>query len=408
MIEFGPILSSLRRNKVGAVLIALQIALTLAVLCNALFIIQQQTSLSRQPSGVRDEASVFVITNRWVGQSSDLAERVQTDLSGLRGLPTVADATVSFDHPLGGPVMAEGITLHPDNPRSGTGAMVYPVDDHALNTLGLRLIAGRNFRPDEIVTRHGVGEHAASLGGLIVTQAVARALAPDGKVLGRAALIIPDGTTAPIIGVVERLQSTPLAGNAPFGAQSMLMPYLWADSQVFYLVRAKPGQLAAAMLAARNELYGISRRRIIMGVQSLTDARRDAYRGDRGVALIMGVVCVILLGVTAFGIIGLTSYWVSQRFRQIGIRRALGATRGTILRYFQTENLLIAAGGSLLGVLLALAANLWILRSIALARLPLAYLVVGAIAVLGLGQLAVLWPALRAASVPPAVAARSS
>src|SRR6185295_1059664 len=111
---------------------------------------------------------------------------------------------------------------------------------------------------------------------------------------------------------------------------------------------------------------------------------------------------------TAFGIIGLTSYWVSQRRRQIGIRRALGATAVSILRYFQMENLLIAGAGSALGIVLGVAANLWILQSIALERLPVGYLITGTIVVLILGQIAVLWPALRAASVPPAIAARSS
>ncbi len=407
-MEFGPILSSLRRNKVGAALIALQIAVTLAVLCNALFIIEQQTALSRAPSGVEDEASVFVITNRWVGDSGDLAARERTDLAALRALPQIVDATVSFDHPLGGPLLSMGITLQPDNPRSGTGAAVYTVDDHAIGTLGLKLIAGRNFRPDDIVVSHGFNDHYSSLSGVVVTQAVARALDPGGNVLGRTVSIFPGAMTAPIIGVVDRLQSSPFAGDSPFAAHSMLLPLLWADSQIFYVARAKPGQLEVAMTAARNELYRISRRRIIVGMQPLSEVRLESYRGDRSVALIMGVVCAILLGVTAFGIVGLTSYWVSQRQRQIGIRRTLGATRGTILRYFQSENLLIAAAGSILGILLALGANLWILRSIALARLPWIYLLVGAIAVLVLGQLAVLWPALRASSVPPAIAARSA
>jgi putative ABC transport system permease protein len=122
----------------------------------------------------------------------------------------------------------------------------------------------------------------------------------------------------------------------------------------------------------------------------------------------MAVISAILLGVTAFGILGLTSYWVSQRRRQIGIRRALGATAGNIVRYFQTENLLIVGAGSVLGILLGLAANLWMIRSVALVRLPLPYLIVGTIVVLVLGQIAVLWPALRASAVPPAIAARSA
>src|ERR1700722_6602072 len=157
-MELGPILSSLRRNKVGAMLIALQIALTLAVLCNALFIIEQQTALSRAPSGVADESSVFIISNQWVGGAADMAAREQTDLASLRALPQVVDATVSPVQPLGGRGMGDDITVHPDRPRAGSLTAVFPVDDHALNTLGLRLIAGRNFRPEDILIRRGIND----------------------------------------------------------------------------------------------------------------------------------------------------------------------------------------------------------------------------------------------------------
>src|SRR3984885_3153493 len=101
-MELGPILSSLRRNKVGAILIALQIALTLAVLCNALFIVEQQTALSRAPTGLADEANTFFISNQWIGATADLAARVQADLTALRALPQVADVTLSPGKPLGG------------------------------------------------------------------------------------------------------------------------------------------------------------------------------------------------------------------------------------------------------------------------------------------------------------------
>jgi putative ABC transport system permease protein len=407
-MELGPILSSLRRNKVGATLIALQIALTLAVLCNALFIIEEQTALSRAPSGVADESSVFIISNQWVGEAADMAAREQTDLASLRALPQVVDATISPVQPLGGRGMGEDITIHPDRFGSGAFAAEFPVDDHALNTLGLRLIAGRNFRPEDILIQHGFSDHYTSWGSVIVTRGLARTLDPSGNVLGRLASIRPSSATATIIGVVDRFGSSQFAGNSSIGGNSILVPLLWADSNFFYFVRAKPGQLGPAMLAARNGLYKNSRQRTIVRMQSLADARRDFYRGARGEALLMAVISAILLGVTAFGILGLTSYWVSQRRRQIGIRRALGATAGSILRYFQTENLLIVGTGSVLGILLGLAANLWMVRSIALTRLPPVYLIVGTIVVLTLGQIAVLWPALRASAVPPAIAARGA
>ena len=98
---------------------------------------------------------------------------------------------------------------------------------------------------------------------------------------------------------------------------------------------------------------------------------------------------------------------VLQRRKQIGIRRAIGATRADILHYFQTENFLIVSGGIVLGMALAYALNLVLMTHYELPRLPLHYLPIGALVLWALGQLAVLGPALRAAAVPPVVATRS-
>lgn len=405
-MEIGPILSSLRRNKVGATLIALQVALTIGVLCNALFIIEQQTALSRAPSGVADEANVFLVANRWIKSTTDLEGLMRSDLTALRALPQVADVTVSPVQPLGGRGMGMGISLHAERRGSGSLTAVFPVDDHALNTLGLKLIAGRNFRPDEVLVSHNLRDFYSSWGVLIVTRPLARALDAEGNVLGRKVTLAPVGITATIVGIVDRLATGQFSADSAIAQNSILAPLLWVDTDCFYIVRARPGQLASGERAARAALNDISRQRTIADMQSLADARHDFYRGARGEALLMGVICAILLGITALGIVGLTSYWVSQRRRQIGIRRALGATAANILRYFQTENLLIVGAGSALGVILGIAGNLWLVRSMALERLPAHYLLVGTLVVLALGQVAVLWPAARAAAVPPAIAAR--
>ena len=119
-------------------------------------------------------------------------------------------------------------------------------------------------------------------------------------------------------------------------------------------------------------------------------------------------IVAILLAITALGVTGLASFWVQQRTKQIGIRRALGATRRDILRYFQLENFLIVGAGVLLGTLLAFALNQWLMRRFELDHLDSPMVITGAIAVWLLGQLAVLGPALRAAAVPPIVATRSA
>jgi len=142
-------------------------------------------------------------------------------------------------------------------------------------------------------------------------------------------------------------------------------------------------------------------------VRSFAEIRARAYRADVGMAILMSVICLILLAVTAAGIVGLTSFWVGQRRRQIGVRRALGARKVDILHYFQLENLLIAGIGAVIGILLAVALNLWLITRFEMDRMPVIYVVIGVLAVLALGQAAVFVPARRASNVPPLAATRA-
>src|SRR6202044_1511508 len=114
---------------------------------------------------------------------------------------------------------------------------------------------------------------------------------------------------------------------------------------------------------------------------TMAESRERVYRDDPGLAIILAGVSVVLLIVTAFGIVGVTSFWVSQRRRQIGIRRAMGASRTAILRYFQTENLMIATAGSVLGVLLALSLNFLMAGKFEMARLNIGSTILAAVIV---------------------------
>jgi len=140
---------------------------------------------------------------------------------------------------------------------------------------------------------------------------------------------------------------------------------------------------------------------------TLSDLRRIYFASDRAMArLLIGVIAALLM-VTALGIVGLASFWVGQRRKQIGVRRALGARRVDILRYFQIENFLIVSGGIAVGMVLTFGVNLLLMEKYELPRLPWIYLPTAAVALWVLGQLAVLAPALRAAAVPPVEATRS-
>ena len=95
--------------------------------------------------------------------------------------------------------------------------------------------------------------------------------------------------------------------------------------------------MSDVMRSAQKTLLQLDRNRILGDPYSLQDARAKAYQDDRGLAVLLACVSAVLLVITALGIVGLTSYWVTQRRRYIGIQRALGATRPAVVRYFQTE-----------------------------------------------------------------------
>ena len=168
-----------------------------------------------------------------------------------------------------------------------------------------------------------------------------------------------------------------------------------------YVVRTRPGQQAAVMRATPAKLMELSRERIIQDVQPYAEIRGRALRRHRATVIMLGTLSALLLAITGFGVVGLTMYWVGQRRRHIGMRRALGARRVDILQYYHIENLLIAGTGCVLGVVLGLSGNTWLAAKLEIQRMSLSYAGIGALIVLVLCQVAVLWPALRAASVPP-------
>jgi putative ABC transport system permease protein len=408
-MELRPILSAMRRNKVGAILIGVQMAITLAILCNALFIIEQRITLSKRPTGA-DESNVFVIDNQWVGNPPDLAAKLQADLATLRSTPGVVDATVSNSYPLHNGGSTEGVLLSPEQKEPSALTALYLVDEHGLQALGLELIAGRNFNADEVTDKNGFTDPRSPT-AVIITRILAEKLFPGKSALGQKFFFEFDKKMVPIIGVVDRLQVpwTEAGGwGSKFNDNSTVLPFRFVDSSAHYIVRVQPGRMAEVQKATEKRLIDLDRARVIDKNWTMTEVRDDAYEDDRGLVVILSVVCAALVAVTAFGIVGLTSYWVAQRRRQIGIRRALGATRQAIIRYFQTENLLIAAAGSLAGVGLALGVNLWMVTNFEMQRLNPGYALIGAILVLALGQIAVLWPAMKAASIPPALATRAA
>jgi putative ABC transport system permease protein len=408
-IPVRPILSALTRHKAGVFLIALQVALTLAIVANCIFVIGQRIAYISRPSGI-DEANIVIVDNRWVGAPTFEQTQAKTaaDLAMLRRLPGVADAYADYSFPAAGPwADVWGISLTADQKSPTSFSEPYFTDEHALATYGVRLVAGRNFRADE-VTPGSQLEHATG-GPIIVTQDLAKKLFAGDSGLGK--VVYVGSVPRTIIGVISDME-VPAVSTRSFAYRSVLSPIRWSDlGGDQYIVRANPGQAEHLRNSLAGSLYKVSRMRVIdaiEGVQSFHQLRGKAYSRDRGLVILLSAASIILLVATAGGIIGITVFWVDERRRQIGLRRALGARRADVLAHILTENFLIVLLGIGVGSLLAFTVNVALMHYLEMTHLPTAYIALGSALLLMLGQCAALTPARRAARMSPMEATRAA
>jgi putative ABC transport system permease protein len=147
---------------------------------------------------------------------------------------------------------------------------------------------------------------------------------------------------------------------------------------------------------------------MVISNESMETNRFDLYRNDRAIAWMLSTVTVLLLLVTGSGIVGMATLWVNQRRKQIGVRRALGARKVDILRYFIMENFIITSGGVVAGLVLAVALNQLLVSQLELTKLPIGYLAFGSLVLWLVGVASVYAPAWRASGISPAIATRSA
>jgi putative ABC transport system permease protein len=397
-------LASLTRHKLTVLLLALQVALTCAIVCNVALMIAMRATQMRLPSGVAEDELAMIDSTSLDDGGNPLA-RHAADLAALRDIPGVTAVAAVDALPFNRNNWSNGIAAAPDAPAR-LAATAFNGTPGELQALGLHLVEGRGFLPGEYVpmdSAHG-WDGINHVPVAIVTRPLAARLFPDQDALGK--LVYPGDNPVRIVGVVDHLLR-PMLETGGGNEDSMLFPMLPDGGSVTYVLRTAPSQRGRVLKQAARVLDRLDDNRILRHAQTFTRLRSDYFRHDRTMLGLLLAAAAGLLLVTAVGIAGLASFWVQQRRRAIGIRRAVGATRRDILRYFQAENTLIVGGGIALGAVLAYALNLALMAHYELPRLPLSYLPIGALALWLLGQLAVLGPALRAAAVPPVVATRA-
>jgi putative ABC transport system permease protein len=401
-LELGPMWRALKRNKVGALLIALQIAVTMTIVINSLSIVFERDAMMQRESGV-DEENTFYLTS--TGYTTDFnGQAVATeDLLALREMPGIINATQINAIPISGGGWSMSLALEAGDDVDGVGTAIYMVDQHGLETLDVELIAGRNFTETEIRWRQPSQPGWPSM--TIVTEAMALALFDSVDDAVGKTVYIGDSEPMTIIGVMDRLQA-PWVGWDNL-EHAVLTPENLGWNSYRYLIRTEPGQRDRLMPLVEEMLAERTQGRIIRNMDTLTATRDRSYRQHSAMIKILLTVIICLTLITALGIVGLASFSVQKRTRQIGTKRALGASKASVQRYFMLENGMISTVGIVFGIGLTIGLNMLLVDLFNLAPLAWYYIPIGVLALFFVGQIAVLGPARKAANIAPATATRT-
>jgi putative ABC transport system permease protein len=400
-MELRPILSAMLRNKTGAILVGLQIALTLAVVANAVAIIMTRVEKIGRPPGIDSDNLIFVQSYGF-GPNYDQRSTIDDDLHLLRSLPGVVSVSPISQIPMSGGGSASVLGAEQVREKVTINTNHFSVDEHGVEALGVKLVEGRNFTQSEIQYNPDPA-NSDFVPFVILNRDAAKAIFGTEHAVGKTVYDLSH--SAVVIGIMENMLGSWVGWDKL--TQVMLTPRIEAGPQSRYVVRAEPGRRDALMAEIEQKLSKSNPHRAITYVKSHTEIKERSYRADSRMVAFLAVLIGLMVSVTALGIVGLASFHVNVRRKQIGTRRAVGARRIDIIRYFMVENWLLTTGGVVAGSILAFAFGQWLSSAFSLPRLPPIYVAGGVIVLWILGQLAAFLPARRAAAIPPAIATRT-
>ncbi len=380
-------------------LVVLQVALSLILLiCAGLFMRSLRAAATTDPGFNAENVLLVPMERRGMKMGREEAElfyrRVQEQVSALPGVRSTA---LSYIVPVSGGGMRTSVWIEGYQPRPNedTELNTNIVTPNYFTTIGIPLVQGREFSASDTANAPGV---------VIVNEEFARRYFPGANALGKRVRTDSEGPYAEVVGVVK---------NAKYrGLREEPLPFFYtphaqdAKPSMTLFVRTQSDPLAV-LPSVRAELKSLDKNLTLYRIDTLSAHLSAALSSDRMIAVLLSVFGVAALLLAAVGLYGVMSYTVARRTHEIGVRMALGAQPGDIVRLVLWQGMVLLLAGGVAGLV----------ASFALTRLmasllfgvsatdPLTFIGI-TLLLAGVALLACYLPARRATKVDPMIALR--
>ena len=391
------------RNRAGSLLIVSEVALSFVLLAGAGLLIKSFMHLRRIDPGFNSGNVLALRMTLPPGkykQGEPRAQIYKQLVEQVRSVPGVQSAGVVLSLPLGADTfnLGRGVLLEgrPATPEAASNAAHLTVSPEYFRTLNIPLKEGRTFTDQD---------NAQSPKVVIVNETMARKLWPGESPIGRRFSIWRDENfLREVVGVVGDTKST-LDKEA---GQQMYVPYAqdanWGSLSLVVRTNSEPTAVAGAV---REAIRSVDKGVAIWNLKTMNDVVSTSAAPRRVPMLFLTAFAGVAMLLAMIGIYGITSYYVTQRTHEIGVRMALGAQIADVLRLVLRRAMLLAVAGVGLGVAGAVAVTRY-LESLLFGVKPFDVITFAAVA-LGLvlvAFIACLIPARRATKVDPLTALR--
>lgn len=404
--------SSRAARRFRQTLVGMQIAMTLVLVISATILIRAVEHLHAVNTGIAADAVgvrvIFPDTRKTNVERKTAFARSIVDRAAH--LPGVTAAALASDLPFGRDGLSLGLQMEPGAPKENVVARLRLVGPDYFRAMQIPILSGRAFTASDsargvyrvIVNRafatQFVGTLAAVGHRLSYRQHEPPTTGPDGKTIPGAQIWYD------IIGVVEDALDTSVIGPAPpMVYVDAEMPDAMALMESGFTIVARGESAPDALVAAMTTIgRGGDSEAVVYGAETIGDMVRRSYRQRTTLEQILTAFALASILIAIIGLYGVTSYAVAERTSEIGIRRALGASRPAIIRLILAETMVVVGLGMVVGLICAFSARSLLasfLYGIEAAD-PASYAIV-CVGIAVVAMLSALAPARAAASVLP-------